>query len=282
MYIPKTIDFHVHVGDFRRLRSDIQALLERMRPEQDLDLESLFSSANELARYLKEQGVVKAVILGEEGPGTNFHITTDFVCDFRDAASEEFRDFFVAFGNLNPNCTPDIPGKYASDRKRGIHGYKLYPADHNFFPITKELMEFYKALERDGLILMFHTGSTGQEDGVDEYGDPDLFRPILEECPDLTVVFAHAGKPIYCKQAADCAMRYPNCYLDTAFISPQKLLHFLPDLEKFSDKVLFGSDWPAGVRSLSGHIQDFYSIGLTRGAVDRVLFSNASRVLKLD
>jgi uncharacterized protein len=275
----RVIDFHVHVGEFDKLRGDIKGLLDEMKPARDFDLESLFSDPVELARYLREQGVERAVLLAEEGPGTNYHITTDFVCDFRDAAAATAGDFFVAFGNINPNRTPDILAKYASDAARGIRGYKLYPADHDFHPITPELMRFYRRLEADGMILMFHTGTTAQSDGVDAYGDPEIFRPIFEQCPNLIVVLAHAGKPIFCDKAADFAMHYPNCYLDTAFISPGKLLDYLPDLPRFSHKVLFGSDWPAGVRSLSGHILGFRKVGLTEEQADGILFGNAARVL---
>jgi predicted TIM-barrel fold metal-dependent hydrolase len=277
------IDFHVHVGDFQRLRADIQRLLMQRKTEQDFDLEKLISHPKELARYLRREGVEKAVILAEDGPGTNYHITTDFVCDFRDAAAED-ASMFIAFGCMNPITTPDLLKKYESDLRRGIRGYKLYPADHNYHPITDDLVRFYQRLESDGLILMFHTGATGQEDGVDEYGDPAIFRPILDQFPSLTVVMAHAGKgsPIYCKEAERCALQYANCYLDTAFIAAEKLLVYQPNLEKFSDKILFGSDWPAGVRSLSGHIADLRHSGISSHSLELILSANARKVLRLD
>lgn len=276
------IDMHVHVGRFARLRADIQHLLNQRRPAQDFDMETLFSGPNELAAYLRSQGVTRAVILAEDGPGTSFHITTDFVCDFRDAVDPGSRDLFSVFGNINPNRDRDVMAKYGRDRRRGLRGYKLYPADHNFHPITDELMQFYKQLERDGMLLMFHSGTTAQADGVDAYGDPDLFRPLLDECPDLKVIFAHAGKPIFCPAAVACAVEYPNCYLDTAFIEPNKLLHYLPELESISHKVLFGSDWPAGVYSLSNHIAAFESVGISTEAVERILRGNAARLLRSD
>jgi len=277
------IDFHVHVGDFRRLRADIQRLLLQLKAEQDFNLEELISRPRELARYLRREGVEKAVILAEDGPGTNYHITTEFVCDFRDAAAEE-AGMFIPFGCMNPTYTSNIIEKYESDLSRGIRGYKLYPADHNYHPITDELMRFYERLDSDGLILMFHTGTTGQDDGIDEYGDPAIFRPILESFPSLKVVMAHAGKgkPAYCKEAEICALQYANCYLDTAFIAADKLLAYQPNLERFSHKILFGSDWPAGVRSLSGHIAALGRSGISSQSLDRILSANARRVLQLN
>ncbi len=275
------IDFHVHVGDVRRLRGDIQRLLKRQEGDRDFDLERLFSRPKELVQYLRREGVEKAVILAEDGPGTNHHITTGYVCDFRDAAAEDGA-MLIAFGCMNPNRTEDILVQYEADLKRGIAGYKLYPADHDFDPVSDTLMAFYARLERDGLVLMFHTGATAQEDGVDAYGNPDLFRPILEAYPKLTVVMAHAGKPLYCAEAERCALEFENCYLDTAFIPASKLLFYQPNLERISHKVLFGSDWPAGVRSLSGQLAGFQSAGISSAAQERILSTNARRVLRLN
>lgn len=278
---PGVVDFHVHVGDIRRLRGDIRHLLMKQKPRQDFDLEELFSSPKELTKYLRREGIERAVILAEDGPGTNYHITTDFVCDFRDAAGPE-GDMLVPFGCMNPNRTGDILGRYEADLKRGVRGYKLYPADHDYNPITDDLMRFYARLERDGRILMFHTGATAQDDGVDEYGNPDLFRPILTEFPALTVVMAHAGKPIYCAEAEGCAREFENCYLDTAFIPASKLLFYQPNLEQIAHKILFGSDWPAGVDSLSGHVAEIFASGISSGALERMMSANAREVLRLN
>jgi predicted TIM-barrel fold metal-dependent hydrolase len=262
------------------MREDIQGLLQSTADGRDFDLPSLFSDPGLLVPYFRNAGAHKVVLIADEGPGVNFVPTTDFVCDFRDAAGED-ADLFVVFGNINPNRTKNIMAQYESDRKRGVRGYKLYPADHDFHPITPELMEFYKQLERDRLVLMFHTGTTGQSDGIDEYGDPKLFKPILDECPDLTLIMAHAGKPIWCDEAGEFAARYPNCHLDTAFMKPQKLLTYIPRLVELADKVLFGSDWPVGVASLSAHIAEIRALGLPEDVLDKLFYHNAARVLGL-
>ncbi|HUC24730.1 MAG TPA: amidohydrolase family protein [Streptosporangiaceae bacterium] len=276
--VPGIIDLHVHVGDFARMREDIRGLIQATSETRDFDLPSLFSDPEQLVPYFKSAGAVRVVLIADEGPGVNFVPTTDFVCDFRDAAGES-RDFFLVFGNINPNRASNILEKYESDKRRGIRGYKLYPADHDFEPVTPELMAFYHRLEEDGLVLMFHTGTTGQSDGVDAYGDPRLFKPILDECPALPLIMAHAGKPTWCGEAADFASEYENCYLDTAFIRPEKLLTYIPRLVELQDKVLFGSDWPVGVASLSDHLSGIRALGLPGEVTDKMFYHNAARVL---
>jgi len=274
------IDFHIHVGDVSAMRADIRELVIGMAGRRDFDLPRLFSSPPDLLAYLKEEGVTRGVLIADEGPGVNFAPTTDFVCDFRDAVDPE-GTFFTVLGNINPNRSPNIMAKHESDAKRGIAGYKLYPADHDFHPISDELMTFYKQLENEGKILMFHTGTTGQEDGVDELGEPMLFKPILDACPNLTVVMAHAGKPKWCDQAIEFVQTYPNCYVDTAFMKPEMILTYLPNLAEIADKVLFGSDWPVGVRSLSGHVQQIRDLGLDDKVLDKIFARNAARLLGL-
>jgi hypothetical protein len=278
MSIPGIIDLHLHVGDYGTMRADIRELLELTGDNRDFDLPTLFSKPDALVPYLRDSGVYKAVLIADEGPGVNFVPTTDFVCDYRDAAGPD-GDIFIVFGNMNPNRCKDLIAQYEHDRTRGISGYKLYPADHDFHPTTPELMEFYGRLEADGLVLMFHTGTTGQEDGIDEYGDPRLFKPILDEFPNLPLIMAHAGKPLWCDEAGEFAATYPQCYVDTAFIKPAKLLTYIPRLVELQDKVLFGSDWPVGVSSLSGHVEAMRALDIPDGVWDKVFYHNAARLL---
>lgn len=280
MSTPGFIDFHVHVGDFGSMRQDIRGLLDQGAGGRDFDLPSLFSDPHLLIPYFKRAGAARVVLIADEGPGVDFVPTTDFVCDFRDRAGAD-ASFFTVLGNMNPHRTKDLLAQYESDRTRGIAGYKLYPADHDFHPITPQLMEFYRRLEADGMVLMFHTGTTGQEDGIDEYGDPRLFQPILDQCPDLTVVMAHAGKPLWTEEAGRYAAEYRNCYLDTAFMKPQKILTYIPTLTEISDKVIFGSDWPVGVSSLAGHVEGIRKLGLPEEVLDNLFYNNAARVLGL-
>lgn len=279
MAIPGFIDFHTHVGDYESMRPDIRSLVESESSGRDFDLPGMFSQPDLLTPYFRAAGAAHVVLIADEGPGVNFVPTTDFVADYRDRAADP--GYFSVLGNVNPNRTADLIEKYESDAKRDIKGYKLYPADHDFPPITAELMKFYERLQGDGKILMFHTGTTGQSDGRDEYGDPRLFRPILDTFPDLTVVLAHAGKPVWTEIAGQYARDYPRCYVDTAFMRPQKILTYIPNLLEISDKVLFGSDWPVGVKSLSGHVQEISALGLPGEVLDRMFYHNAARVLGL-
>lgn len=211
----KVIDFHVHVGDLMMLRNDIQNLLFTHKKRQDFDVELLFNNPKKLAEYLKNEGLYKGVILAEEGPGTQYHITTQFIADFYNRADS---DLLIPFGCINPNNGKGENPVIAYERavKIGIKGFKLYPADHNFNPITDDFYEVYSMMENDELPLMFHTGSSAAKDSNDEYIDPLVFEPIIRSFPKLNILLAHSGRPNHYKEAEYLTRKYSNCYLETA------------------------------------------------------------------
>ncbi|WP_242144691.1 MULTISPECIES: amidohydrolase family protein [unclassified Bacillus cereus group] len=273
----RVIDFHIHVGDLMMLRNDIQNLLYTHKKRQDFDIEVLFNEPKELVKYIQEQGVYKGVILAEEGPGTNFHITTEFIADYYKRGES---DVLIPFGCINPNTTEDVVAAYKKAIKMGIKGFKLYPADHDFNPNSKELFEVYRLMEEDELPLMFHTGSTAQVDGNSEYCAPLIFEPILKKFPKLNVVFAHSGRPNHYREAEMLTRKYENCYLETALVRPKDFVKNFPNVEEFSEKIIFGSDWP-GVMSLSTLIKDYEECGLSEEALDNLFYRNAAKLLKL-
>jgi len=273
MYTGKVIDFHVHVGNFSMLRNDIQDLLMLKNASRDFDVQKVFSEPAHLIPYLEAAGIEIAVLLGEDGPGTNYHITSQFVCEFRNRTPDEHKDMFVCLGSLNPNKITSTPlEKYHFDIESGVLGYKLYPSEHNFDPLSDALLEVYSEMEKNRHILMFHTGESAQVDSVDKWQSPADFKMIPEKFPNLTVVLAHGGKKKYADEAFDMLIKYPNVYMDTGFITTSMLSEMYPDISKVVDKILFASDLPGGVSSLIKYIQNFREMSLSEDEVSKILY----------
>lgn len=280
MYNGKVIDFHVHVGEFSLLRDDIQALLMMKDDKREFDLKQMFSTSSVLGAYLVESGVETAVILGEEGPGTNFHITSQFVYDFKENAPEIYKEMFVCLGCINPNIVENsVIDKYHDDVKLGISGYKLYPSDHNFNPLSEELFEVYGEMEKNGHILMFHTGESAQVDSVSMWQNPADYRKVAEEFPNLVIVLSHGGKKKYAKESFAMMLDYKNVYVDTGFVTPSALMDMYPDIHKVVNKILFASDMPGGVSSLRNYIEEFRNMNLTEDEVAKILYYNSKKIL---
>jgi uncharacterized protein len=62
--------------------------------------------------------------------------------------------------------------------------------------------------------------------------------------PDLVVILAHGGRPLWMDKAFSLVRRHKTMYMDISGIPPQKLTEYLPRLEEIADKVLSGTDWP--------------------------------------
>lgn len=267
------VDFHIHAGKFALLRDDIQGLLTKFPFEPGVDVRQIFSEPGALKAYLQGCGVVRAVILAECGPGTNFSIDSELILEF--CGNDPF---FVPFGNINPNHHPDPLAEWHKDHARGIKGYKFYPADHDFDPYLDSMMAVYQKCAEAGQPIMYHTGLTAQRDTEQKYIRPSDYRRLVETFPTLNVVFAHGGKPTWYDEAVEMAERYPGVYLDTALVPPEVLADWLRDRPQIHHKVLFGSDLPVS-GSYSAVCQRILGAGLDEQVLRAVLQGNANRLL---
>lgn len=275
----KIIDVHIHVGEYDLLRDDIKTLLSLNENGRDFNVKEMFNDPNLLGEYLYKNNVVKAFILAEEGPGTNYHITSKFVVDFKNRAKEKYNDIFICIGNINPNVNNNIMKKYKEDCELGIKGYKLYPSDHNFNPLSSNLMELYKNMEENKQILMFHTGETAQKDSIEKYQNPKELEKIVSSFPNLKIIFCHGGKLKYANEMYELLIKYDNLFIDTGFISSINLLKMFPNIEKVSNQILFASDFPGGIKSMKEYIDDYLNMDINKEIIDKIMFNNALKII---
>jgi predicted TIM-barrel fold metal-dependent hydrolase len=269
----KIIDFHVHAGNFKLLRDDIQELLTRRPFEPDVNIAEVFSEPEQMEAYLKNKGVFQGVILAECGPGTNYTIDSQMIAEF-----SEKREMFIPFGSINPNYH-NTQSEFWKSLKLGIKGFKFYPADHNFNALREDMQFVYKMCEKLGLPVMFHTGLTAQKDTEQKFINPLEFQPLAEKYPELILILAHGGKPHWYQEASTLALTFPNVYIDTALIDPLSLTQVFPLLEELSHKIIFGSDWPV-VGSYSVLIEKYKEANLPQEIISRIFYKNAQKILE--
>lgn len=268
------IDFHVHAGNFHKLRDDIQGLLRQRPVESDIDVTEVFSKPALMEKYLRRNGVTKAVVLAECGPGTCFSIDSEMIANFT-----KDNDFFVPFGSINPNYH-QVQDEWEKSLELGVEGFKFYPADHSFNPLTDEMMQIYSNCEEHNLVVMFHTGLTAQRDTKQEYIRPSVFTPIIDLFPNLPVVFAHGGKPNWHDEAIDLMLNNDNVYMDTGLVSIETVTEIIKNNPGASSKILYGSDWPiAG--SYSKFIESFVNSEIPEDDLKLVLHDNAASLFSL-
>ena len=85
---------------------------------------------------------------------------------------------------------------------------------------------------------------------------------------------------VWYDRAASLARLHKNVYFDVSGLPPQRLLDYWPDLERLSDKVLFGSDWPDA--KIGANLETFRKLTLSEEAKHKILWANGSRILGID
>jgi hypothetical protein len=126
---------------------------------------------------------------------------------------------------------------------------------------------------------MIHTGTSIFPGARSRAGEPMAVDDVAVDFPDLTLILAHGGRPLWMDQAFFLVRRFPKVHMDVSGIPPKALLNYFPRLAEIADKVLYGSDWPSpGVASMAKNLEDFRALGLPEGAVAKILDQNARRL----
>jgi len=99
---------------------------------------------------------------------------------------------------------------------------------------------------------------------------------VAVDFPDLRIVLAHGGRPLWMEQAFFLVRRFPHVFMDVSSIPPKAVLRYFPRLAEIADKVLYGSDWPSpGVRSMAANARDFQALPLPTDALVKIMETNA-------
>jgi uncharacterized protein len=129
------------------------------------------------------------------------------------------------------------------------------------------------------LPVIFHTGTSVFPRARNKFADPLFLEEVALDFPDLTIVLAHGGRPIWMETATFLARRFPNVWLEVSGIPPARLLDYFPRLATFADHVLFGTDWPGpGVTDIRANLDAFRALPIPADAQRRILEENPLRV----
>jgi predicted TIM-barrel fold metal-dependent hydrolase len=203
---------------------------------------------------------------------------------------ERYPKQFIGFGSVDPSkgrAAVREAERCFTDLK--LRGLKFHPQQQAFFPNDQRFYPLWEVAQGLGIIVLFHTGTTGVGVGRPGGGGIKLkyARPIpyiddvAADFPELTVILAHPSFPWQDEQLA-MLVHKPNVYMDLSGWSPK---YFSPLLVQYAktlvqDKVMFGSDYP--VISPERWLNDFDALGFGAGVRQKILIDNAKRVLKLE
>ena len=276
-------DCHVHINPTWEMRTDALRLLSPADPTGSPYVED----PKAFLEYLDACGVERAVLVNYVAPYVIGYTeaTNDFVSRYVRADPKRL----IAAGGIRP----DHPDPAAEIEHLvfdlGIRAVKLHPPHQLFRPNAyvdgerPELFALYEACQRHHLPVIFHTGTSVFPRARNRFSDPLFVEDVAIDFPELTIVLAHGGRPIWMEAATFLARRFPNVWLEVSGVPPSRLLDYFPQLPRITEKVLFGTDWPGpGVNDIAENVKAFRALPLPADAQRRILEENPLRVFPRD
>jgi uncharacterized protein len=278
----RAVDFHVHLPTPDWLEGSMAGYLEAAEayfrsPAQRLTLEEL------AARYRQLQ--VRAVLLAWDAETATGRprVPNETVA----AACRDHPDVFTGLGSVDPHKGEAAVAEVANIAALGLRGVKFHPSLQAFAPDDPAYWPIFAACERHGLLALFHTGTSGigaREPGGQgiriDYAHPIKLDSVAAAHPGLTVVAAHFGWPWHLDLVA-IALHKTNVFIDISGWSPRRIPpEVIGELRgRLSGQFLCGSDFPFFTPERC--LAEFRDLGLKDEVMDKVLYGNAARILRL-
>ena len=202
--------------------------------------------------------------------------TNTFAAEYASAAPERL----LPYGGVHPRFTKDPESQVEELLQMGIRCLKIHPP-HQLFPANayttglENLGRIYRRCEERGLPVLIHTGTSIFPGARCKYGRPMEIDDVAIDFPDLTIVMAHGGRPLWTDEAFFVLRRHKNVHLELSGIPPKRLLHYFPRIEEIADRVVWGTDWPSpGVKDLRQNLDQFLALPLPDDVKDKITRTN--------
>ncbi len=277
----RVIDIHIHIQPLGMFKPRALELMKRGRRDF-ADVERYSADPAAFLRFLDEAGIERAGLINYVSPDVIGFLpeVNDWIARYCAAAPERL----IAFGSVHAKYVADARAEVDRLAKIGIRALKVHPSHQLYAPNAYRdglgpLAAVYERAQALGLPVMVHTGTSIFPGARNVYAQPMLADDLGVDYPDLVVILAHGGRPLWMEEAFFLVRRHRNMYMDISGIPPQKLLEYFPRLEEIADKVLFGTDWPGpGVPSVRGNLEQFLALPLGDAARRKILYDNAARL----
>lgn len=275
------VDLHVHVAPYHMLRPEARQTFLMGKTDRE-QIEGYSSDSAALLRLLDAEGIDRIGVINYVspdviGPGPEVN---DWAIAFASADPRRL----IAFGSVHPKYTTDPAGDVSALAERGVRALKIHPPHQEFAANAyinglDNLAKIYLAAEDAGLPVTIHTGTSVFPGARSRLGNPMDVDDVAVDFPDLTILLAHGGRPLWMDEAFFVVRRHRNVYLELSGIPPARLLDWFPRLEEIADRTVWGSDWPSpGVASMRRNAEQFLALPLSDAAKAKILHENAERL----
>ena len=265
------IDVHTHLMPerlFKAVRTYFRANL--WHPHYDAPTE-------ELVQALLEAGANRFVFMPYAHRGDMARSLNHWVAN----VEATFAPAAIGFGTFHPDDDELLPALIdEAFGPLGLRGAKLHPQVGRFAIDDPRLDPLYARAQETGALLLIHAGRLPERS---EYVGARIFGRLMRRFPRLKVIVGHAGADEFDAFFDLCGV-YEGIYLDTAMVF-NKYLGGPPPIQRvleFQDRVLFGSDFPNIPYRWETAVQGIVDLRLGRALEEKLLCTNAARLLQLD
>jgi len=270
------IDAHIHMMYFEKQTPGALDWVKSFYGEENFqDFYDKMCDPDHFVAYLRANGVDYGFIFAELCPAVTGICSNESVLEFCAG-----REALIPIASINPHLTVNLDQELSRLVKAGFRGLKMLPTYQFYYPHETRLYPLYARAQELQIPVLFHTGSSIFHGTRLKYGDPLFFDDIAVDFPDLKIVLVHGGRGFWYDRALFLARLHSNIYLEIAGLPPQNLLQYFPELDKITDKVIFGSDWP-GVPSIKKNIEIIKQLPFGAEAIDNILGGNAAKLINL-
>lgn len=281
--IADVTDVHIHVMPWEELSPDSAARLTHGRSNVE-DLERIMRDPERLLRLMDDSRVRRVGLINYVSPDVMgfTHKVNSFVTGYARYAP----DRMIPFGSVHPRFTRDPGGDVDRIADLGVRALKIHPPHQLLAPNAYRdggdcpgLAAVYERAQARGLPVMIHTGTSIFPRARNKYGDPMAIDDVAVDYPELTIIMAHGGRPLWMDTCFFLLRRHPSVYMDVSGYPPRNLPGYFPRLAEVAGKTLWGSDWPGPmVPDLKTNLEAFRRLGLPPEVEVAILGGTARRI----
>src|SRR5207247_1947291 len=213
--LTRITDVHVHIQPWRDLKPKVQEAMRRGKEAHWELLISVMDDPKALLEILDRSGVWRVGMVNYPSPDVMGFTNTTNTFAARYAAANPER--LLPYGGVDARHTKDPAGDVDRPRDLGIRRCTLHPphqryAANAYTDGLDALGRIYRRCEERGPPVMVHTGTSIFPGARSKYGNPMELDDVAIDFPDLRIVMAHGGRPLYMEEAFFILRRHANVW----------------------------------------------------------------------
>ncbi len=196
----------------------------------------------------------------------------------------EYPEKFIGFAGFDPNSGAQAVQEieYAI-KDLGFLGLKTVPSFVELDINDKTFYPCYAKAEELGVPILIHTGTAILKGVRAKHVHPLMIDDVAFDFPDLKIICSHLGGWQY-MDLVGMLIHHGNVFADISFWPLNPLFSDLVPwslLEKaVSDKILFGSDYPAS-QTPKEAVEAVKKLPISQGFKEKILGNNAAKILRI-